>query len=245
PRWAFEKFPGANTILGTQMKSVGEAMAIGRTFKEALEKAVRSLEIGRAGLGADGKERIDDARIEERLAVPNWERLFYIRAALQAGWSVSAVAQITGIDPWFLQNIEQLVELEGRLRAFKLMSVPRELLLRAKKSGFSDRQLAHLVGASEAGERAARLKAGIAPVFKRVDTCGAEFEAHTPYMYSTYEEEDETAPTARRKVMILGGGPNRIGQGIEFDYCCCHASFALREEGFETILVNCTPKTVS
>jgi carbamoyl-phosphate synthase large subunit len=245
PRWAFEKFPGANAILGTQMKSVGEAMAIGRTFKEALEKAVRSLEIGRAGLGADGKGKIDGARLKERLAVPNWERLFYIRAALQAGWTVDAVAQITGIDPWFLQNIEQLVELEGRLRAFKLKTLPRELLQRAKKNGFSDRQIGYLLGALESEVREERVKAGIVPVFKRVDTCAAEFEAHTPYMYSTYEEEDETAPTSRRKVMILGGGPNRIGQGIEFDYCCCHASFALREEGFETIMVNCNPETVS
>src|SRR5262249_16792385 len=154
------------------------------------------------------------------------------RHALQAGWSVSSVAQITRIDPWFLANIEQLVEIEGRLRAFSLSDLPRELLLMAKKNGFSDRQLAHLLGAPEDAVRAPRKSAGITPVFKRVDTCGAEFEAHTPYLYSTYEEEDEVAPSDRPKVVILGGGPNRIGQGIEFDYCCCHASFALREEGF-------------
>ncbi len=245
PRWAFEKFPAASPVLGVQMKSVGEAMAIGRTFREALGKAVRSLEIGRAGLGADRPETIDAARIKERLAVPNWERLFYIRHALQAGWSVSAVAQFTGIDPWFLRNIEILVEIEGRLRAFRLPDLPRELLLRAKRNGFSDRQLAYLLGADPAAVRAHRIAEDVVPVFKRVDTCGAEFEAHTPYLYSTYEQEDETAPTDRRKIMILGGGPNRIGQGIEFDYCCCHASFALREEGFETIMVNCNPETVS
>ena len=245
PRWAFEKFPKASPVLGTQMKSVGEAMAIGRTFKEALQKALRSLEIGRAGLGADGQEKIDPSRIKERLAVPSWERLFYIHHALQAGWSVSSVAAITGIDPWFLSNIEQLVEIEGRLRAFKLQTLPVDLLRIAKRNGFSDRQLAHLLEATEEGVRARRKADGIIPVFKRVDTCGAEFEAYTPYFYSTYEEEDEAAPTDRRKVMILGGGPNRIGQGIEFDYCCCHASFALREEGFETIMVNCNPETVS
>jgi len=245
PRWAFEKFPRADATLGVQMKSVGEAMAIGRTFKEALQKGLRSLEIGRHGLGADGAEKIDPARLRERLTMPNWERIFYIRYALQAGLSIDSIADMTSVDRWFIKNIEQIVTLEGQLRAFDLDTIPGELLRRAKRWGFSDLQLAHLLGSKQAAVRAARIARGIKPVYKRVDTCGAEFEAHTPYLYSTYEEECEAAPTASRKVLILGGGPNRIGQGIEFDYCCCHASFALREEGFETIMVNCNPETVS
>jgi carbamoyl-phosphate synthase large subunit len=245
PRWAFEKFPRADATLGVQMKSVGEAMAIGRTFKEALQKGIRSLEIGRHGLGADGADRIDPARVRERLTMPNWERIFYIRYALQAGMSIDAVSELTSVDRWFIKNIEQIVALEGQLRAFDLDSLPADLLRRAKRWGFSDRQLGTLLHAGEAQVRAARLGHGIRPVYKRVDTCAAEFEAHTPYMYSTYEEECESQPTSARKVMILGGGPNRIGQGIEFDYCCCHASFALREEGFESIMVNCNPETVS
>ncbi|HKY33035.1 MAG TPA: carbamoyl-phosphate synthase large subunit [Candidatus Polarisedimenticolia bacterium] len=245
PRWAFEKFPRADATLGVQMKSVGEAMAIGRTFKEALQKGIRSLEIGRHGLGSDGAAGVDAARVRERLTMPNWERIFYIRYALQAGMSIDAVSDLTKVDRWFVKNIEQIVALEGQLRAFHLASLPQELLVRAKRWGFSDRQLAHLLGSGESEVRAARAARGVRPVFKRVDTCGAEFEAHTPYLYSTYEEECEAAPTAARKVLILGGGPNRIGQGIEFDYCCCHASFALREEGYETIMVNCNPETVS
>ncbi len=245
PRWAFEKFPSASPVLGTQMKSVGEAMAMGRTFKEALQKALRSLEIGRHGLGADGKERIDPARLREKLLSPNWERVFYVRYALQTGMTVEAVAELTRIDPWFLRQIEEIVHVEGKLRSFDLPSLPGQLLLRAKRFGFSDRQLAHLLGSTEGEVRARRKELGIEAVFKRVDTCAAEFEAETPYLYSTYEEEDESRPTQRRKVMILGGGPNRIGQGIEFDYCCCHASFALREEGIESIMVNCNPETVS
>ncbi len=245
PRWTFEKFPSADATLGVQMKSVGEAMAIGRTFKEALQKGIRSLEIGRHGLGADGMEAIDAPRLREKLAMPNWERIFYIRYALQAGWSIDSIAELTSIDRWFIKNIEQLVTLEGRLRAFDLESIPEELMRRSKRWGFSDVQLAHLMGGSESSVRSARLAMGIRPVYKRIDTCGAEFEAHTPYMYSTYEDECEAEPTTERKIMILGGGPNRIGQGIEFDYCCCHASFALREEGYETIMVNCNPETVS
>ncbi|MFQ5700640.1 MAG: carbamoyl-phosphate synthase large subunit [Acidobacteriota bacterium] len=245
PRWAFEKFPSADATLGVQMKSVGEAMAIGRTFKEALQKAVRSLEIGRFGVGADGVGGIDPERARERLAIPNQDRLFYIRHALQAGMSVDAIAAITSIDRWFIKNVEQIVTLEGQIRAFTLPTLPRQLLVRAKRWGFSDPQLAHLLGATEADVRRARRDRSILPVFKRVDTCAAEFEAHTPYLYSTYEQECEAEPTGRRKVLILGGGPNRIGQGIEFDYCCCHASFALREEGFESIMVNCNPETVS
>jgi carbamoyl-phosphate synthase large subunit len=245
PRWAFEKFPFTSSDLGTQMKSVGEAMAIGRTFKEALQKGIRSLEIGRSGLGADGKDAIDPGRVKEKLAVPSWERIFYIRHALQAGFTLDSVADLTRIDPWFLKGIEGLVILEGKLRAFDAETAPTELLRQAKRAGFSDRQLASLWKTTEEATRARRKQDGIEVVYKRVDTCGAEFEAHTPYLYSTYESEDEASPTDRRKIMILGGGPNRIGQGIEFDYCCCHASFALRDEGLETIMVNCNPETVS
>ena len=245
PRWAFEKFPTTSPTLGTQMKSVGEAMAIGRTFKEALQKGLRSLEIGRWGLGGDGVEGVDPARVREKLITPNWERIFYIRYALLSGMSVAAVAELTGIDRWFLAQIEEIVDVEGRLRGFGLDTLPTLLLRQAKRFGFSDRQIAHLVGATEVEVRARRAREGIVPVFKRVDTCAAEFEARTPYLYSTYEDEDESEPTDRRKVVILGGGPNRIGQGIEFDYCCCHASFALREMGIESIMVNCNPETVS
>ena len=245
PRWAFEKFPSANPVLGVQMKSVGEAMAIGRTFKEALQKAVRSLEVGRYGLGGDGAEGADPLRVREKLTMASSDRLFYLRRALQSGLTVDAVSDLTGIDRWFIRNIEQLINMEGNLRAFSLESLPADLMRTAKRWGFSDRQIAHLVGSREEAVRERRLGAGIAPVFKRVDTCAAEFEAHTPYLYATYEDECESRPTGARKIMILGGGPNRIGQGIEFDYCCCHASFALREEGYETIMVNCNPETVS
>ncbi|MBP7147391.1 MAG: carbamoyl-phosphate synthase large subunit [Acidobacteria bacterium] len=245
PRWAFEKFPATPPDLGTQMKSVGEVMAIGRTFPEALQKALRSLETGRYGLGGDGTRVVEPPRLPERLATPNWQRLFYIKHALLSGWSVDRVARATGVDPWFLSQIEAIVSVEGRLRAFDLPEVPDDLLLGAKRLGFSDRQLAVLLGAAEDEVRAHRQGLGLRPVYKRVDTCAAEFEAHTPYLYSTYEEECEAEPTSRRKVLILGSGPNRIGQGIEFDYCCCHASFALREEGIESIMVNCNPETVS
>ncbi|HET9300549.1 MAG TPA: carbamoyl-phosphate synthase large subunit [Candidatus Polarisedimenticolaceae bacterium] len=245
PRWAFEKFPATSPVLGTQMKSVGEAMAMGRTFKEALQKAIRSLEIGRFGLLGDGAGRIDPSRLREKLLTPNWERVFYIAHALQSGWSVDSVAEATGVDPWFLSQMEEIVDVEGRLRSFLLHDIPPELLHRAKRYGFSDRQIGHLTGSREDEVRARREELGLRAVYKRVDTCAAEFSAETPYLYSTYEEEDEVFPTSRRKVMILGGGPNRIGQGIEFDYCCCHASFALREEGIESIMVNCNPETVS
>ncbi len=245
PRWAFEKFPATSAVLGTQMKSVGEAMAIGRTFKEALQKAIRSLEVGRAGLGADGKDRVDAGRLREKLITPNWERLFYVRYAIQSGMSVESIADLTRIDPWFLGQMEEMVEVEGRLRSFRLGDLPHALLRRAKRFGYSDPQIAHLVGATEDEVRGRRKAEGVEPVYKRVDTCAAEFTAETPYLYSTYEEENEAEPSALRKVIILGGGPNRIGQGIEFDYCCCHASFALREEGVESIMVNCNPETVS
>ena len=271
PRWAFEKFPGVDPTLGTQMKSVGEAMSIGRTFQEALQKGLRSLEIGRYGLGGDGHEKLDPARLREKLITPNRGRVFYIRYAFQSGMSVDQVAALTRIDPWFLAEIEDLVNLEGRLRAFTLDTLPQELLRQAKRAGFSDVQLAHLCGvtdeaaAEELADRALaarganlprgvlsellvrqrRKELGIDAVYNLVDTCAAEFEAYTPYMYSTYESACEANPSDRRKVMILGGGPNRIGQGIEFDYCCCHAAFALRDMGIETIMVNCNPETVS
>ncbi|MEE8411390.1 MAG: carbamoyl-phosphate synthase large subunit, partial [Acidobacteriota bacterium] len=245
PRWAFEKFPHTSPVLGTQMKSVGEAMAIGRTFREALQKAIRSLEIGRFGFGADGHESIDPKRLREKLGTPTPERMFYIRYALQSGMSVDAVADCTQVDPWFLTQLEALVHMEGRVRGFRLDTIPAAVIRQAKRDGFSDIQLAHLLNctADQVGQR--RAEEGILAVYKRVDTCAAEFEALTPYLYSTYEEECEAEPTDRRKVMILGGGPNRIGQGIEFDYCCCHASFALAELGIESIMVNCNPETVS
>ncbi len=245
PRWAFEKFPATSATLGTQMKSVGEAMAIGRTFKEALQKALRSLEIGRSGLGADGKDRLDPARLRERLITPNWERIFYVRHAFETGMTVAGISELTKIDPWFLEQIEQLVALSKQLSACEPAGISRALFRESKRAGYSDRQIAYLTGSSEDDVRARRKGLGVDAVFKRIDTCAAEFDADTPYMYSTYEEEDESRPTDRRKVMILGGGPNRIGQGIEFDYCCCHAAFALREEGIESIMVNCNPETVS
>ncbi|MBV8901180.1 MAG: carbamoyl-phosphate synthase large subunit [Verrucomicrobia bacterium] len=247
PRFTFEKFPQADPMLTTQMKSVGEAMAIGRTFKEALQKALRSLEIGRAGLGGDGKDREprrpdgawDLEEIERKLVNPSWDRIFYVRYGLQAGLSVERLHEITGIDPWFLQNIQQIVQEEEKIRSGD------SDLRRAKCFGFSDRQIAHLTGRSENEVRQERIGAGILPTYRLVDTCAAEFEAYTPYYYSTYGEENETRAGDRKKVMILGGGPNRIGQGIEFDYCCVHAAFALKEEGFETIMVNSNPETVS
>lgn len=249
PRFTFEKFPQADSTLTTQMKSVGEAMSIGRTFKEALQKALRSLETGRFGLGNDGKRlpsRTPDGNwdldlIQRKLTLPNSERIFYLRYAFLAGFTLEQLFELTGIDPWFLRNIEQLVEEE-----MKYSANPEEIeLLRAKKLGFSDRQLSALTGVTEAEIRQQRKEAGIVPTYRLVDTCAAEFEAYTPYYYSTYGDEDETRENDRKKVMILGGGPNRIGQGIEFDYCCVHAAFALKELDFETIMVNSNPETVS
>ena len=249
PRFTFEKFPAADPTLTTQMKSVGEAMAIGRTFKESLQKAIRSLETGRFGLGGDGKDKYprrpdggwDHEAIRKKLIVPNAERLFYIRYGMLAGLAVEQIHELTGIDPWFLDNLRQIVEEEQAYRKH-----PEEILLhRAKRLGFSDRQLANITGTSEADIRSQRKAAGIVPTYRLVDTCAAEFEAYTPYYYSTYGDEDETRKSEKRKVMILGGGPNRIGQGIEFDYCCVHAAFALKELGFETIMVNSNPETVS
>ncbi|HET6924165.1 MAG TPA: carbamoyl-phosphate synthase large subunit, partial [Anaeromyxobacteraceae bacterium] len=250
PRFAFEKFKGADDTLTTQMKSVGEVMAIGRTFQESLQKAIRGLEIDRAGLESPLGKRPGDTftesekvRIREGVRVPRAHRLFWVGEAFRAGMSVEEVQQLSAIDPWFLREIRELVEHEATLAGG--LPASREDWRRAKRMGFSDRRLAALAGTTERQAREARWQAGVRPVFKRVDTCAAEFEAYTPYLYSTYEEEDEAAPTGRRKVMILGGGPNRIGQGIEFDYCCVHASFSLREAGFETIMVNCNPETVS
>ncbi len=253
PRWAFEKFPQADQTLTTSMKSVGEVMAIGRTFPEAFQKAWRSLEQGRLGWGADGKDRINPERLRERLITPNPERYFYIRYALQSGMTVEQVSALTRIDPWFLHQMEQIVNLEGRLRAFTLDNVPADLLRQAKRMGFSDAQLAFLLrvegdaanGPPELQVRARRKQLGIMPTFQRVDTCAAEFPAFTPYLYSSYESEDEADVSDRKKVIILGSGPNRIGQGIEFDYCCVHAVFGLRDMGYETIMINCNPETVS
>jgi carbamoyl-phosphate synthase large subunit len=241
PRWQFEKFPGAEPVLGTQMKSVGEVMAIGRTFKQALAKAMRSLETGRSS----ASEVFDAALIPQKLITPNPDRLAYIRFAFQRGLSVGEVYEMTSIDPWFLTQVRDAVLFEEELARHSLESASRETLRQAKRAGLSDRTLARLWRASPAQVRARRLELGIRAVFNRVDTCAAEFESFTPYLYSSYESECEAEPDARPKIMILGSGPNRIGQGIEFDYACCHASFALQEFGYESIMVNCNPETVS
>ena len=248
PRFTFEKFPEAKDILGISMKSVGETMAIGRTFKEALQKGLRGLEIGHIGL--DNKldfSQVPDEKIRLRLKEPNASRIFYIKYAIQKGYRLEEILNLTGIDPWFIENIRQIVLLEDELkREFaenKKLSV--ESLREAKQCGFSDKQIAQIINSDELSVRALRKKQGIEATYKLVDTCAAEFEAYTPYYYSTYETENETRPSDKKKIMILGGGPNRIGQGIEFDYCCCHASFALKELDFETIMVNSNPETVS
>ncbi len=242
PRWAFEKFPEADQTLTTQMKSVGEVMAIGRTFKEALQKAIRSLEQDRAGLGLDRPGR-DPEALRDKLRVPNPDRLFYLAEAIRRGLEREEIAGLTGIDPWFLAQMEELVAFEEAFR--RAPDLSRDTLRRAKRLGFSDRRLGELAGRAEAEVRAVRQAQGVRATFKVVDTCAAEFVAHTPYLYSTYEEEDEAPPTARPKAVILGSGPNRIGQGIEFDYACVHAALALREAGVEAIMVNCNPETVS
>ncbi len=246
PKWQFEKFPGADESLGPQMKSVGEAMAIGRTFKEALLKGVRSLETGKKV----GSEKIEPRILTQRLVTPHPERLSYIRYALRQGMPVEEVARMTAIDPWFLYQLREITDVRLELETQSFESVSSETLREAKRMGFSDARLADIWGLANrkgAAEKVHHLRKqkGINPVYKQVDTCAAEFESYTPYLYSTYEEEDEAPPTAKKKVIILGSGPNRIGQGIEFDYCCCHASFALREDGYETIMVNCNPETVS
>ncbi|MDT8444093.1 MAG: carbamoyl-phosphate synthase large subunit, partial [Desulfuromonadales bacterium] len=261
PRFTFEKFPQADATLTTQMKSVGEAMAIGRTFKESLQKAMRSLEIGSCGFESrlfdesqETRRTLDESELrdlQDKLSIPNWERIWYVADALRAGLSIDEIFGLTYIDRWFLHSIAQIVAMEERLiKASSLMEQPegevfRSLLREAKQMGFADLRLARLWNTREDRVRELRHQLNIRPVYKRVDTCGAEFEAFTPYLYSTYEEECEAAPTNRRKIMILGGGPNRIGQGIEFDYCCVHGVFALAEDGYETIMVNCNPETVS
>jgi carbamoyl-phosphate synthase large subunit len=246
PRFAFEKFPAARPVLGPQMKSVGEAMAIGRTFREALGKAIRSLEIGRDGfdlpLGATGD---DLALLEREIALPSAERLFQVARGFQLGLTLERAHELTRIDPWFLHHIRDLALLEMSAAGRPELLEDAAGLRRAKRSGISDRRIAALTGTTEGAVRDARHRFGVRPVYKRVDTCGAEYEAQTPYLYSTYEDECEARPSDRRKVIILGGGPNRIGQGIEFDYCCCHAAIALAEEGIESIMVNCNPETVS
>jgi carbamoyl-phosphate synthase large subunit len=253
PRWTFEKFPDAEDVLTTAMRSVGETMAIGRTFKEALQKGLRSLEIGRFGFGADGKDNPDGgadlppaAEIEKFLAKPTSKRIFYLRYALLSGMSIEAIYDLTGIDPWFLHQMRQIVDMEQAIAARGSKDdMDAAFLKEAKICGFSDVQIAHLTGTDPETVRRMRQKENIFPVYKLVDTCAAEFEAATPYYYSTYETENEARVSDRKKIMILGGGPNRIGQGIEFDYCCVHASFALRELGIESIMVNSNPETVS
>jgi carbamoyl-phosphate synthase large subunit len=242
PKWQFEKFPGADSTLGTQMKSVGEIMAIGRTFKEALQKGIRSLEPStpwRAPL------ETPDSLLREKLATPRPDRIHWILTAVERGLPAEEICDLTSIDPWFIHQIEELTAMNRRAASVTVETASKDLLREAKRNGASDEHLAQMWKTTPAAVRLQRARYNVAPVFKRVDTCAAEFESFTPYMYSTYEDEDESEPRNVPKVMILGSGPNRIGQGIEFDYCCCHASFALREDGFETIMVNCNPETVS
>ena len=241
PRWQFEKFPGAEPVLNTQMKSVGEVMAIGRTFKQALGKGMRSLETGKSS----SARQLDSALIAQRLITPNPERLDYIRFAFERGYTVEDVHEMTSIDPWFLVQVKEIVDLEGSLANLGLDGITAREFRRLKRNGLGDRQIAEKLAVQPLEVRERRKQLGVSAVFNRVDTCAAEFESFTPYLYSSYESEDEAAPSSRKKVMILGSGPNRIGQGIEFDYCCCHASFALQEFGYESIMVNCNPETVS
>jgi carbamoyl-phosphate synthase large subunit len=261
-RFTFEKFLQAQRVINTLMKAVGEAMSIGRNFKEALQKGIRSTETGRYGLGSDGKDKITDEvlkspledlieEVKKKIRIPNDERLFFIRYGLKLGLSVDEIYGLSKIDRWFIDNMRQIVELEEEIKKYKSKNVkdeieiPTELLNKAKKYGFSDIQIAYILNSMEKKVRSYRKKSNIKAVYKLVDTCGGEFKATRPYYYSTYETSDESQPSSNRKVLILGGGPNRIGQGIEFDYCCCHASYALKEEGIESIMVNCNPETVS
>jgi len=242
PKWQFEKFPGADSTLGTQMKSVGEVMAIGRTFKESLQKAIRSLE---PSTPWRAPAETPDSLLREKLATPRPDRIHWILTAVERGLPATEICDLTKIDPWFIHQIEEINQANRRAASVTVETASKDLLREVKRVGTSDEQLAQIWKTTPAVVRLQRARYGVAPVFKRVDTCSAEFESFTPYMYSTYEEEDETDPTPKQKIMILGSGPNRIGQGIEFDYCCVHASFALRADGFETIMVNCNPETVS
>jgi carbamoyl-phosphate synthase large subunit len=256
-RFTFEKFPATERIINTSMKAVGEAMSIGRNFREALNKGIRSTETGRFGFGSDGKDKITDEmlkttdagileKIKEKIRIPNDERLFYIRYGLKTGLTVDEIYELSKIDRWFIEDMKQLTELEDQLKSIgQLVSLPVDLLRKAKESGFSDRQIGFLLNSKEEEVRQLREKINLKPVYKLVDTCAGEFESQKPYYYSTYETKNESQPSKNKKVVILGGGPNRIGQGIEFDYCCCHAAFALREKGIESIMINCNPETVS
>src|ERR1041385_1720567 len=245
PRWNFDKFQGADRRLGLQMKSVGEVMGIGRNFQEAIQKACQSLEIRRNGLGADGKELRHQEELMHSLANPTWNRLFHIHDAIKIGVPLKTIHKITKIDKWFLEQIEDLIQVELKLEEFDLHTVPTELLRTAKEKGFADRQIAHLLHCLESEVHAKRLQLGIKRVYKLVDTCAAEFEAKTPYYYSTFDKENESVVSDKKKVVVLGSGPNRIGQGIEFDYSCVHGVLAAKELGYETIMVNCNPETVS
>ena len=242
PRFAFEKFPQANDRLTTQMKSVGEVMAIGSTFQESFQKALRGLETGKDGFTPISSDREE---IVHEISEAGPERIFYVADAFRIGMTLDEVHQMTDIDMWFLVQIKELVDIEKRVAQVKLEDLTKEEMLFLKKKGFSDKRLANVLGVKEANVRRRRHELNVHPVYKRVDTCAAEFETRTAYMYSTYQDECEAMPTDRRKIMVLGGGPNRIGQGIEFDYCCVHAAMALREDGYETIMVNCNPETVS
>ena len=245
PRWNFDKFKGCNRELGFQMKSVGEVMAIGRSFQEALQKACQSLEIKRNGLGADGKENTNQAELLAGLERPSWNRLFMIYDAMKLGISIKTIQKLTRIDMWFLEQIEQMIALENEVSKFKLETISKDLLYEAKQMGYADRQMAHLLKCLESEVYSKRKEFNINRVFKMVDTCAAEFEAKTPYYYSTFEDENESVRTDKKKVVILGSGPNRIGQGIEFDYSCVHGVLAAKEMGYETIMINCNPETVS
>ncbi|UKJ07592.1 carbamoyl-phosphate synthase large subunit [Solitalea lacus] len=245
PRWNFQKFKGANKELGLQMKSVGEVMGIGRSFNEALQKACQSLEISRNGLGADGKQLKDLDKIMQSLERPSWDRLFHVKDALALGVPVSSVQKATKIDRWFLMQIQELVHLELEVKRYSLANIPKDLLINAKQKGYSDLQLAYLLGVEEDDIYYKRKELGINRVYKMVDTCAAEFPAQTPYYYSTYEGENESIPSDKKKIIVLGSGPNRIGQGIEFDYSCVHGLLAAKEAGYESIMVNCNPETVS
>jgi len=245
PRWDFGKFKGSDATLGLQMKSVGEVMGIGRTFQEALQKACQSLEIGRNGLGADGKELKDQDKLLNSLGNASWDRLFHIYDAIKLGIPFKTIKEKTRIDDWFLRQIDELIQHEKEVEKYDISSLPKELLFESKQKGYADRQIAHLLKCLESEVFNKRQELGVNRVYKLVDTCAAEFEAQTPYYYSTFDEENESVPSNKKKIVVLGSGPNRIGQGIEFDYCCVHGVLAAKEEGYETIMINCNPETVS